>query len=82
MTSRALTILWPAFLMAGVLETLVFAFVDPHELRWYSGALTGGSSMAIYSITFLIFWGAVATAGALTALLTLSSGQVNESREA
>ena len=34
---RALTILWPAFLMAGVLEMLVFVVVDPSDLRWFGG---------------------------------------------
>ena len=35
--TRALCILWPAFVMAGVLEMLVFALVDPAGLRWMGG---------------------------------------------
>jgi hypothetical protein len=31
--TRALTVLWPAFMMAGVLEMLVFALVDPQQLH-------------------------------------------------
>jgi hypothetical protein len=27
-------IVWPAFLMAGVLEIVVFAMVDPADLHW------------------------------------------------
>lgn len=77
MRSRALTILWPAFLMAGVLETLVFAVVDPHEMRWFGGALIGGSPLAIYSAAFMMFWAAVATASALTGLLTLTADEIN-----
>ena len=80
MKARALAILWPAFLMAGILETLVFAVVDPHEMRWFGGALIGWTPVAIYSVTFLIFWAAVATAGALTALLSLSADEVNDPR--
>ena len=34
---RVLAVLWPAFLMAGVLETLVFALVDPAGLHWFGG---------------------------------------------
>lgn len=78
MTSRALRILWPAFLVAGVLEMLVFAVVDPHDLRWFGGPSIDWPPVAIYSITFLMFWGAIATAGALTALLSLTADEVNE----
>ena len=67
--TRAICILWPAFLTAGVLDALVFAVMDPHELRWFGGALIGWSPLTIYSVTFLIFWGAIATSGAITQLL-------------
>lgn len=77
MKQRALRILWPAFLGAGALEALVFAVVDPHDLHWFGGAPIEWGSMAIYSITFLLFWGGVATAGALTALLSLTAEDVN-----
>ena len=77
MTSRTLRILWPAFLVAGVLEMLVFAVVDPHDLRWFGGPWIDWPALAIYSITFLMFWGAIATGGALTALLSLSADEVN-----
>lgn len=67
---RLLTILWPAFLMAGVLEMLTFAVVDPAELRWFGGELIGWSTSAVYTVTFLIYWGVVSVSGALTALLS------------
>ena len=71
MKQRALQILWPAFLMAGVLEMLVFALVDPAELHWFGGPAIDWPRQAIYSVTFLIFWALVSTAGALTALLLM-----------
>lgn len=77
MKQRALRILWPAFLMAGVLEIMVFAVVDPGDLHWFGGPSIGWSSQAIYTVTFLIFWGAVATAGAITALLWLEPDELN-----
>ena len=77
MKQRALRILWPAFMVAGVLETLVFAVVDPHEMRWFGGPLIGWMPLTIYSVTFLMFWGAIATAGALTALLALTADEIN-----
>ncbi len=74
----AMAILWPAFLMAGVLEVLVFAVVDPGELHWFGGAVIAWPAQAVYSVSFLIFWGVISTAGALTALLSVESDAVNE----
>ena len=54
---RALLILWPAFAMAGVLEALVFVVVDPLSLHWFGADPLGWSASAVYSVTFLIFWG-------------------------
>jgi len=65
----ALQILWPAFLMAGVLEVLVFALIDPSELRWPGGARVDASRQAVYTLAFLAFWAVIAAAGAITALL-------------
>jgi hypothetical protein len=73
MSRRALQILWPAFAVAAVLEMLVFAVVDPGELHWFGGASIDWSEQAIYTFTFLVFWGAISTAGALTALLTIEA---------
>ena len=75
--TRAICILWPAFLTAGALDALVFAVMDPHELRWFGGALIGWSPLTIYSVTFLIFWAGIAAAAAMTALLLLSAAEVN-----
>jgi len=77
MKQRVLRILWPAFLGAGALEALVFAVVDPHDMRWFGGPTIEWEPLAIYSITFLIFWAAVATSGALTALLSLTAEDIN-----
>lgn len=77
---RALTILWPAFLMAGVLEMLVFVVVDPGDLHWFGGEALAWSSQAVYTVTFLIFWLVIAVAGALTALLETSPDELNADR--
>jgi len=77
---RALTILWPAFLMAGVLEMLVFAVVDPADLHWFGGEALNWSTQAVYTVTFLIFWAVIATAGALMALLDASPEEINADR--
>lgn len=60
---------WPAFLVAGVLEIAVFAFVDPGTLHTLGGAALGWSATAVYSAAFFVFWLATAAACALTLLL-------------
>ena len=77
MKQRALSIVWPAFLMAGVLEMLVFAVVDPGDLHWFGGPAIEWSVSAVYTVTFLIFWGVIATAGAMSALLNVESDELN-----
>jgi len=77
MTRLALQILWPAFLMAGVLEVVVFALVDPSEMHWLGGAPIDASRQAIYTLSFVAFWAVTAVACAITALL-LSRGDPGE----
>lgn len=67
--SRVLMILWPAFVMAGVLEMLVFVVVDPGSLSWWGVQPLAWSRSAVYSATFFIFWGVIATSTAITQLL-------------
>lgn len=74
---RLLVALWPAFLMAGVLEVLVFAVLDPADMRWFGGELIGWSAQAVYTVSFLIFWAVMAVATGLTALLLADAGEVN-----
>jgi hypothetical protein len=59
---RGLLVLWPSFVMAAVLEMLVFAVVDPGEVM----AAAGVSHMALYTLAFFVFWGATAAASALS----------------
>lgn len=77
MKHRLLVIAWPAFLAAGVLEALVFAVVDPHDLHWMGGAALGWSAQTLYSISFLIFWAAIATSAAMTTVLMMGSVELN-----
>ena len=75
---RAMTIAWPAFLMAGVLEMLVFSVVDPGTLHWFGSDPITLSRTAIYSLAFFVFWLAISLAGALTALLQRTPDELNE----
>lgn len=74
---RARAIAWPAFLMAGVLEMLVFAVVDPADLHWFRGPAIGWTPQAIYTVSFLLFWGVTTATGVLTAVLLLRPDELN-----
>lgn len=74
---RAAAIVWPAFLVAAVLEIAVFAFVDPAALRDLAGQALPLSATAVYSIAFLVFWACTGLACALTVLLERSAAELN-----
>jgi hypothetical protein len=69
-------IAWPAFLVAGVLEMLVFAMVDPADLHWFGQPLDM-SRQAIYTLAFFAFWLMTMASSALTTLLSMSPFEVN-----
>jgi hypothetical protein len=68
-TRRRTAVLWPSFLMACVLELLVFSFVDPQSLHWVGGASVEADPVAVYSVGFFLFWAVSALSAALTLLL-------------
>lgn len=82
MSRLALQILWPAFLMAGVLEIAVFALVDPNDLHGLSGAPLEVSRQAVYTVAFLVFWAVIAVASAITVLLTRPAEPADDVRGA
>lgn len=71
-THKLMWIAWPAFLVAGILELLVFAVVDPQDLMWF-GQPVGLSRQGVYTIAFFVFWGVTMISSALTTLLGSSS---------
>jgi hypothetical protein len=73
---RWMWIAWPAFLVAGVLEMLVFAMVDPSDLHWFGRPLEL-PRQAIYTLAFFVFWGVTMASSALTTLLAMSPFEVN-----
>ena len=73
---RLMWIAWPAFLLAGVIEMLVFAMVDPQNLHWFGKPLAL-SREAVYTVAFFVFWVLTMTSSALTTLLSLSPLEVN-----
>jgi hypothetical protein len=75
--NKIMWILWPAFLVAGLLEMLVFAMIDPQDLHWFDGQPLSISRQGIYTLSFLIFWGVTVLSSALTLLLSTSSLELN-----
>lgn len=73
---RLMWVVWPAFLVAGVLEMLVFALIDPQDLRW-AGEPLEMSRQGIYSVAFFIFWLLTLLSSGMTALLAMSPAEVN-----
>jgi hypothetical protein len=77
LTQRIMWIVWPAFLVAGFLEALVFALVDPQDLHWFGQPLSL-SPQGVYTLAFFVFWGVCMLASGLTALLSMSPFEVNQ----
>jgi hypothetical protein len=77
MRQRLMWIAWPAFLVAGAVEMLVFAFVDPQQLHGLDGEPLGLSSSAVQTLAFFAFWFATMASSALTTLLAASPFEVN-----
>ena len=76
LAKRLMWIVWPAFLVAGLMEMLVFAVVDPQDLHWFGHPLAM-SREAVYTLAFFAFWVLALISSALTALLAMSPGEVN-----
>jgi len=73
---RLMWIAWPAFLLACLLELLVFAMVDPQDLHWF-GQPIELSRQGVYTIAFFVFWTVSMVASGLTTLLSMSPFEVN-----
>ena len=76
LSQRLMWIAWPAFMVACVLEVLVFTVVDPQDLRWF-GQPMEFSRQAIYAVAFFVFWGITMVSSGLTTLLSISPFEVN-----
>jgi hypothetical protein len=74
---KLMWIAWPAFLVAGILEILVFAMVDPQDLHWF-GQPVELSRQGVYTLSFFAFWAITMLSSALTTLLAISPFEVNQ----
>jgi hypothetical protein len=76
LSQRMMWIAWPAFLVACVLEALVFVLVDPQDLHWF-GEPVMLSKEGIYTLAFFAFWAIAMVGSALTTMLSMSPFEVN-----
>ena len=67
---------WPAFLAASLMEMLVFAVVDPHDLHWFSHPLDL-SARGVYTLAFFAFW-AITSLACTLALSLAATPEENE----
>ncbi|MDX9842709.1 MAG: hypothetical protein RBT42_03050 [Aquabacterium sp.] len=73
---RAAQVLWPAFVMAGVLEMLLFSVLDPATLsfgNWHPEPAT------VYSLAFFVFWALIAAAAAASQWMAGAAQRGNSS---
>lgn len=74
---KIMSIAWPAFLGACLLELLVFGLVDPRDVH-LPGELSGWSRQAVYTAAFFAFWLICIASSALTALLEVPPAEVDK----
>ena len=74
---KAIWILWPSFIVAGVAEVIFFTVFDPVELHMVAEAVGAQSRLAWYTIGFLLFWMFAAASSAFTCFLQRTSAEIN-----
>lgn len=72
---KIMSIAWPAFLGACLLELLVFGLVDPQDV--HLPGPPGWSRQAVYTAAFFAFWLVCMASSALTALLEVPPAEVD-----
>lgn len=77
---NALIVLWPSFLVAGVLEMLVFSAVRPGDMHGFGGLLTQMSPIGVYTLAFFAFWAIVAVGVALAIGLAAAPTRAGDER--
>jgi hypothetical protein len=76
MKMQLMRILWPAFLVAGIADGLMFTLIDPQNMHLFGEPVTL-DRRAVYSIGFFLFWAFAAASSALSCMLQRSSSEIN-----
>lgn len=73
---RAINILWPSFIAAGVATAVFFTLFDPMELQILGQHVEVGRTAA-YSVGFFGFWLLGVLSSSLTCFFQRSSAEIN-----
>ena len=76
LAQRLMWIVWPAFLVAGLLEVVVFGMFDPEDMQWF-GHPMALSRQGVYTVSIFVFWALTIVSSSLTTLLSMSPFEVN-----
>ena len=76
LAQRLMWIIWPAFLVAGLIEVVVFGMFDPEDMQWFGQQMTL-SRQGVYTVSFFVFWAMTILSSSLTTLLSMTSNEVN-----
>ena len=76
MGRRLIWVLWPAFIVGGLMTMIFFALVDPDDIGLF-GRSFGLDRTAVYSIGYFLFWAFAAGSSALTCFLQRSPFEIN-----
>ena len=76
MKKQLMWILWPAFLVAGVADGIMFSLFDPQDMHIF-GESVNLDRRTVYSIGFFVFWAFAAASSALTCVLQRSPFEIN-----
>jgi len=71
LAQRLMWIIWPAFLVAGVIELVVFGMFDPDDMQWF-GRQMPLSRQGVYTVSFFVFWALTNVSSSQTLLLANS----------
>lgn len=74
---KAIWILWPSFIVAGIAEVVFFTLFDPVELHMVAKVVGVTSHLAWYTIGFLLFWAFAAASSAFTCFLQRTASEIN-----
>jgi hypothetical protein len=78
---KLIQVLWPSFLVAGIVEIIFFTVVNPQEL-YLLGQVVHFSAIATYSIGFFGFWLVCAASSLATLFFQQTSDEINRTDEA
>lgn len=76
---RVISVLWPAFLVAGVATIVFFTVFDP-QLMLQCGGFEGISRLGAYSVGFFLFWLITSASCLLSLYFGLPCSTVNKKR--